>query len=215
MSLKTCLTLLPGLVKTAKHGKINKLNTLFLNVARRPEQIILFSTDKKSSNIRNYKEIYYGVLTPQVRAVKVFSLSSSIIGITCQPFLYEAVVSTGSVPIIVAAYSFIGFFTFLTPFLLHLITKKYVTQLLYKRDTDSYVAKTVNFFNITRETEFKVEDVKVPDVPGMFTTLHAKGKPLFIDPKFFENPDHYARIMGYDKPIDFKLYETPPVEKKG
>jgi hypothetical protein len=171
MSLKTCLTLLPGLIKTAKHGKINKLNTLFLNVARRPEQIILFSTDKKSSNIRNYKEIYYGVLTPQVRAVKVcftqilfhlcnilfqvFSLSSSIIGITCQPFLYEAVVSTGSVPIIVAAYSFIGFFTFLTPFLLHLITKKYVTQLLYKRDTDSYVAKTVNFFNITREV-FKI-----------------------------------------------------------
>lgn len=48
----------------------------------------------------------------------------------------------------------------------------------------------------------------------MFTTLLANGKPLFLDPRLFENPEHYARIMGYDKPIDFKLYETPPIEKK-
>lgn len=44
----------------------------------------------------------------------------------------------------------------------------------------------------------------------MFTTFTVKGKSLFFDPRLFGNPDHYARIMGYDKPIDFKLYETPP-----
>lgn len=72
-------------------------------------------------------------------------------GIIGQPFLYSAVISTGNVPVIVAAYSFIGFFTFVTPLLLHLITKKYVTHLIYKQDTDSYVAKTVNFFCVTKE----------------------------------------------------------------
>lgn len=42
----------------------------------------------------------------------------------------------------------------------------------------------------------------------MFTTMKAKGHPLFIEARFFNNPMHYAKIMGYDKPIDFKLGES-------
>lgn len=52
----------------------------------------------------------------------------------------------------------------------------------------------------------------VPDVPGMFTTLVARGKPLLLDPSLFEQPEHYGRLMGYDKPMDYKLHETPPEE---
>ncbi|XP_076263739.1 transmembrane protein 70 homolog, mitochondrial [Rhynchophorus ferrugineus] len=158
-------------------------------------------------------EIYNGPLTPHIKAVKLFSLSSSIIGIVGQPLLYKSVVSTGSLPIIIAGYTFIGFFTFVTPILLHFITKKYVTQLNYDEVKDTYIAKTVNFFCITEKTEFKVDDVKVPDVPGMFTSMHIKGKPLFMDPRTFEEPEHYRRIMGYDKPIDFKLYENSEEKK--
>ncbi|XP_008199506.2 transmembrane protein 70 homolog, mitochondrial [Tribolium castaneum] len=212
MSLKSCYILLPGLVKTLKPSTVSNLNRPLLNLVSKPQRIAFLSTEKVDT--KNQKEVYYGILTPQIKAVKVFSLSSSIVGIVGQPFLYKAIISTGNVPIIVAAYSFLGFFTFVTPLLLHLITKKYVTHLFYKPENDSYVAKTVNFFCITKETEFKIDDVKVPDVPGMFTTLLANGKPLFFDPRLFENPEHYARIMGYDKPIDFKLYETPPVDKK-
>ncbi|KAF7278023.1 hypothetical protein GWI33_008943 [Rhynchophorus ferrugineus] len=139
-------------------------------------------------------EIYNGPLTPHIKAVKLFSLSRSL-------------------PIIIAGYTFIGFFTFVTPILLHFITKKYVTQLNYDEVKDTYIAKTVNFFCITEKTEFKVDDVKVPDVPGMFTSMHIKGKPLFMDPRTFEEPEHYRRIMGYDKPIDFKLYENSEEKK--
>lgn len=56
---------------------------------------------------------------------------------------------------------------------------------------------------------FKVSDVEVPDVPGMFTSIIAKNRPLFLDPQQFQDASHYAKIMGYDKPIDFKLYENP------
>ncbi|KAL3275581.1 hypothetical protein HHI36_020336 [Cryptolaemus montrouzieri] len=112
----------------------------------------------------------------------------------------------GNISIIVAVYSCIGFFTFVTPLILHLVTRKYVTNLDYNTDKDTYIASTINFLCITRETKFKVEDVKVPDVPGLFTTLIAKGKALFLDPQFFDSPDHYSRLMGYDKPIDFKMY---------
>lgn len=50
-----------------------------------------------------------------------------------------------------------------------------------------------------------MSDVKVPEVPGMFTSFMVAKRPFFIEPTLFEDPDHYARIMGLDKPIDFKL----------
>lgn len=113
---------------------------------------------------------------------------------------------------------------------MHLVTKKYITHLEYNAETDNYIAKTVNFLCMTKEvdyiikidfmnvfvqnilfqTEFKPEEVKVPDVPGLFTTFFAKGKALFLDPRLFDQPEHYAKIMGFDKPIDFKLNEKPP-----
>ncbi|KAJ8919951.1 hypothetical protein NQ315_006480 [Exocentrus adspersus] len=140
----------------------------------------------------------------------MFSLSSSLVGIIAQPFLYQEIASTGNVPIIIASYSFIGFFTVVTPILLHLITRKYITHLDYNPESNTYTARTVNFFCMTKETEFKAEEVVVPDVPGMFTTFVAKGKAMFLDPRLFDQPEHYAKIMGYDKPIDFKLNEKPP-----
>ncbi|XP_050294058.1 transmembrane protein 70 homolog, mitochondrial [Anthonomus grandis grandis] len=163
---------------------------------------------ESSREQKNLKRVYYGQLSPHMRAVKLFSLSSSIVGITMQPFLYKEIVSTGNVPIILAAYSFIGFFTVVTPFLLHFISKKYVLELHYNEDKDTFIAKTLNLFCVIKETEFKVEDVDVPDVPGMFSTFNVKGKPLFVDPRSFDYPEYYAKLMGYDKPMDFKLSST-------
>lgn len=42
----------------------------------------------------------------------------------------------------------------------------------------------------------------------MFTTCHIKGVPYFFDVKDFPDPTHYVKIMGYDKPIDFKFTEA-------
>lgn len=63
--------------------------------------------------------------------------------------------------------------------------------------------------------DFKPDDVYVPDVPGMFVSFHIKGKPVFVDPKYFEYPEHYAKLMGYDKPLDFKLLEKLPANSSG
>lgn len=57
----------------------------------------------------------------------------------------------------------------------------------------------------------------VPEVPGMFTSFLVKKRPLFVDPALFDDPEHYVRIMGYDKPIDFKLnlkHESEQIQKK-
>lgn len=79
---------------------------------------------------------------------------------------------------------------------------------MYDPDRKVYIAETITFFLQKHRLEFTPEDVKVPDVPGMFTSMLVKGKPLFLDPRMFPDPDHYIKIMGYDKPMDFKLELT-------
>uniref|UniRef100_T1GVD4 Ubiquitin-related modifier 1 homolog n=1 Tax=Megaselia scalaris TaxID=36166 RepID=T1GVD4_MEGSC len=54
----------------------------------------------------------------------------------------------------------------------------------------------------------------------MFTSFEVGKKGLFLEPSLFTDPEHYVKIMGYDKPVDFKLNltETPqekPKEKYG
>ncbi|CAH0579108.1 unnamed protein product [Chrysodeixis includens] len=155
----------------------------------------------------NLECIYYGPLTPQIKGVKVFSLSSSVAGLIAQPIIIREAASLGSTSLIVALCSVVGFFTFVTPVLLHIITKKYVTELHYNPETSTYKAITINFFLARKQIEFKVDDVVVPEVPSMFTTLNAKGYPLFLEAQHFSDPMHYAKLMGYDKPMDFKLGE--------
>ncbi|XP_037293737.1 transmembrane protein 70 homolog, mitochondrial [Manduca sexta] len=129
-------------------------------------------------------------------------------GLMAQPIIIREAANIGSTSILIALCSVVGFFTFITPILLHLVTKKYVTEIQYDPTTSTYRATTINFFLAKKLHEFQAKDVHVPDVPGMFTTMHAKGVPLFIEARHFNDPLHYAKIMGYDKPMDFKLGDT-------
>lgn len=162
-------------------------------------------------------QVYYGNLTPQIRAVKIFSLLSSVTGLASQPILIQQMPNLGT-PTVVALFGFVGFFTFVTPVLLHMITKKYVTHIYFDSSTGNYSAICLTFLLREKKITFTTDDVAVPDVPGMFTSFQIKGIPLFVDPRLFDEPEHYAKMMGYDKPIDFKLSDnsvqkTKPTEK--
>lgn len=40
----------------------------------------------------------------------------------------------------------------------------------------------------------------------MFATFLVNDKvPLFVDAAQFTDPEHYVKMMGYDKPLDLKL----------
>lgn len=71
-----------------------------------------------------------------------------------------------------------------------------------------YITNKYAFLQI----HFTVDDVKVPEVPGMFTTFLVKNRPLFVDPRMFKELEHYGRLMGYDRPVNFHLGEQD--EKK-
>nr|SVE75997.1 EOG090X0CKL [Daphnia hispanica] len=151
-------------------------------------------------------QIYKGMLTKQVKAVKSFSFGTSLIGVGMQPILYEHMSAPeSSLPLMVALYSAVGMFTFVTPFLIHFVTKKYVTDITFDPTTKQYEASVYRFFPTKRKITFKLEDISVPDVPGAFTTLCVKNIPLLCTPSDFLYPEHYVKFMGYDKPVDYQL----------
>lgn len=157
--------------------------------------------------------IYTGSLAPRMKAVKVFSLTTSLTGLAAQPILMEQGMKIGGTGMAVAICTVAGFFTFVTPLLLHFITKKYVTELHYNPKTEEYTATTISILLYKIKTKFRPSDVVVPEVPGMFTSFKVKDKALFLEPTLFDNTEHYIKIMGYDKPIDFKLNVQPDEDK--
>ena len=143
------------------------------------------------------QEIYNGILTTQIKLVKTFSLTTSCVGLMVQPVLWTY--STANAAVVLGAGAFLGFFTFVTPLLIHSFSKKYVTKLYYNQVEDKYTAVVCNLLLRPKKIEFKLDDVDVPDVPGMFTTFKARNVPLFVEGSAFHDPWHYGKLMGYDK----------------
>ncbi|XP_037891852.1 transmembrane protein 70 homolog, mitochondrial [Glossina fuscipes] len=165
-----------------------------------------YATQPENNNdINSLQCVYCGSLNQRMRAVKILSLTTSLVGLAAQPILMEQSAKLGGTALAIFICGFAGFFTFVTPLLLHFITKKYVTEIYYNPKTEEYVATTISILMQKIQTKFRPIDVKVPEVPGMFTSFFVGKKALFVDPSMFDNPEHYVRIMGYDKPVDFKL----------
>jgi len=152
------------------------------------------------NNVESEKEIYNGILSTQIKLVKTFSLTTSFIGMAVQPVLWTY--STANAAVVVGAGAFLGFFTFVTPLLIHSFAKKYVTKLYYNQVEDKYTAVVYNFFLKPKRVEFKIKDVVVPEIPGPFCTFKANSVPLFVEGSQFTDIRHYGKIMGYDKPVD-------------
>ncbi|XP_056599814.1 transmembrane protein 70, mitochondrial [Triplophysa dalaica] len=150
--------------------------------------------------------IYTGNLGKAVIGVKFFSYSSSMFSLCVMPYLLlKTGIGVNSLALQVAFCGFIGVFTFLTPVLLHLITKGYVVRLYHNKDTDMYTAITYNVFLVEKRTVFHQRDIEIPDVSRMFTTFYAKKRSMLVNPMLFALPHDYNHLMGYDRPFLFDL----------
>lgn len=158
-------------------------------------------------------EIYQGILSTQIKLVKTFSLTTSLIGLASQPLIYYKIQTSANVALAIGAGTFISFFTFATPLLIHWISKKYVTKVFYNRKLDAYTAVTYNFWLRHKKVQFKPEDVVVPDIPGMFTTFKVNNTPMFVDAAMFSDIRHFGKIMGYDKPLTLHQSITSNTKK--
>lgn len=117
------------------------------------------ATEQNNQNERktNLIKIYQGSLAKQIKTVKIFSLSTSIAGIAAQPILVDqATKMGGGTGVIIAVCGFVGFFTFITPLLLHLVTKKYVTEIHFNPEKNEYLATTITFFLTKKKVKLTI-----------------------------------------------------------
>lgn len=91
-------------------------------------------------------KIYSGSLSSRLWRVKLFSLSTSVLGICAQPVLIEKGAQMAGTAGVIALCSVAGFFAFVTPVLLHTVVKKYVTEMEHNPATDEYSATTISLF---------------------------------------------------------------------
>ncbi|XP_076328459.1 transmembrane protein 70 homolog, mitochondrial [Tachypleus tridentatus] len=150
--------------------------------------------------------VYIGPLAKQIRVVKFFSISTSALGTVLQPFLLQSYLSFSPLAGLLIG-SFFTCFIVVTPILLHWITKSYVVELSLDPSTQMFTATVLTLLNRKKQLLFTAEDVHVPDLPGIFTSFVIKGVPLFVDSRYFENPQIFKHLMGYDKPLNLHLTE--------
>ncbi|XP_025056241.1 transmembrane protein 70, mitochondrial, partial [Alligator sinensis] len=149
--------------------------------------------------------VYTGNLAKVVLGVKFFSYSTSMLNLCMMPYIFRNGIGVESLSLQIAFYGLIGFFTFIMPVSLHLLTKGYVARLYYKAETDTYTAITYNFILAEKKTVFQQKDVKIPGISKMFTTFYVKTKSMLVNPELFPYLQDYNHLMGYDKPFHFDL----------
>ncbi|XP_065342716.1 transmembrane protein 70 homolog, mitochondrial [Cloeon dipterum] len=195
-----------------------KNSCFFCTSLRQPS--IVSSSNKLHCNTFSTKvgdgkdeKIYQGGLVPHVRRIKYFTLSTSVLGVAVQPVIWTKFLAKVGAGMAYSMLTFVSFFTIVTPLLIHYVTKKYVAEMYYNPDTQTYTAITFSFFNGRVETKFKQEDVFMPDMLGIFESFRVNNKPLLVDSSQFREPKDYGKLMGFDKPIDFTYYEDKEKQK--
>lgn len=130
-------------------NQLPKINYLYLASTQR------FYSHKadgtQTGKIAQYDEdgseiIYVGKFKSRIIRVKLFSLTTSVMGVAAQPILLEKGMEMGGKGLAAFLCSLAGIFTFVTPVLLHFVTKKYVINITHDQKIDEYTATTVSFF---------------------------------------------------------------------
>ncbi|XP_060078924.1 transmembrane protein 70 homolog, mitochondrial-like [Ylistrum balloti] len=150
--------------------------------------------------------VYDGPITKNIKLVKIFSLSTSGIALVLLPFVLPDIVKLPAVLQFMLG-SGVSFFMLGTPLIIHALTKRYVTDLYYNKDSSTFTVTTLTFFCRQKVREFTQEDVTFPNLTTMFCFLKVKGAPLMFFPSNFRSKEGYIKLMGYDKPMDFSDIE--------
>ncbi|XP_069113728.1 transmembrane protein 70 homolog, mitochondrial-like [Argopecten irradians] len=150
--------------------------------------------------------VYYGNITKSIKIVKIFSVSTSGVALCLLPFVMPNILELPPVLQFMLG-SGVSFFMLGTPLMIHAMTKRYVTDLYYNKDSNTFTAATLSFFCRRKVRVFTTEDVTFPSMASVLCFMKVKGKPLFIDPSGFRSREAYIKLMGYDKPMDFSDIE--------
>lgn len=136
---------------------------LFPSTGNNVHRFCSSSQTKKFLNLKESDEsgisIYEGKYSRNIVRVKLFSLGTSVMGLISQPVLWQHGQVVGGTGLGILLCSMVGIFTFVTPFLLHFVTKKYVVDIKYNKETDEYTCITISFFLYKNKVRIKNQQV--------------------------------------------------------
>lgn len=157
----------------------------------------LYSSSKSSSNI----QVYTNPISKLVISAKIFSLSSSGIVLAVQPFMMSKFASMAAFAPFFASSLL---FAFITPALLHLLTRPCVFSITYDKDRSKFTAYTKSIFLRSKSIEFDENDVSY-SVSSLLANMTIRDKiPLLVMENGFTDVEMKHRILGLDKPIKFQ-----------
>lgn len=163
---------------------------------------------QNSKSVDQFGRVIYSAPEQMVRLIKMIkrlSISTTLMSAGVQPFLYPKLMASGSsLTIGFATVTCAGIF--ISPLILNWFTKRYVTNLYYDDVKEQYTAQHLNIINRNVTLSYKSNEVKIPEVLGIFTTFTVgpKKRPLFVDQSQVLDVYNYKKMLGFDKPIDFK-----------
>lgn len=145
--------------------------------------------------------VYVGQQADLFKGLKIFSLSTSGIGLLLQPYLLMEAQDL-SLAWAVPLFSIVNTFIFVNPILIHYLAKRYALEIYFNPDTKVFTLYRLSFFARKKAISFKAEDVVVPDIPTPFAMFNVKGLPMFAHEGHFSDIEVYKHMMGFDKPLD-------------
>ena len=168
-------------------------------VRQKHEQISPYLKKKLPLKVPEKGElIYVGSFSLKAKAIKIFSFSTSAIGLCLIPnALVQFAVEGHSLLAQIAVGSGLSCFIILQPILLHVLIKRYVTWIYYNEETNQFTASTYNFLGRSIDHVFTQNDVEYY-THGLLSSIKIRGKPLAIDAEGFFDKEMYIKMMRYD-----------------
>ncbi|XP_067936448.1 transmembrane protein 70 homolog, mitochondrial-like [Watersipora subatra] len=167
------------------------------------------SSDKSSRSKEDIGQLVYtGSINKGVYIAKYFSLSSSAIGICLQPWILSEM-ATGSLAFKMAMVTATGLFVFCTPFLLHFLCKRYVTQMYYNKESRTFTVSRLNFLAQAKRFSFTPEEIK-ESLPNPLSNYEVRKQAFLLDTEALKETDldAYIVFMKYDEPLDINKYAS-------
>lgn len=140
---------LPNFIKNSALAIEPVNNAILLNKYRIPKTFIIrnytkstkYSTDSNSS-----VKIYAGSLSTRLRILRVYSVTTSLTGVTYHERIYTFLSSLGGTFTTASLCGLAGIIVFLMPVGIHLVTRRYVVEMTHNLVTDEYTAMRISFW---------------------------------------------------------------------
>ena len=185
-------------------NRISSMNLCTVSEEKKSKHSILLPPNLPLNHGKYGRLVYAAPLSSRVKAVKVFSIVTSIFGLAMQPVVFS---HANSLPVVLkfALTGGVSFFVLGTPLLLHWLTKRYVLHMYYNEDKKEFSAALYNIFAKKNYVTFSVDDVQFSVGPDILNSIFVHKKPMMFDPECFLVTEAYIRLMKYDKPLEWEL----------